>query len=162
VDAGQVFTWVNVAALDRGNRAAKLSAARDGVAWFIDHAPSTFQLVIATRSEPALPLAALRAHGALLELRAEELGFTRAEADALLNDRLELGLEPDSVDGLVERTTAPGTRRSLYRQIQQGLNAGGPFIPLIQPTQVFAATSDLAGAVFSGAYDVDVTHVSPR
>ena len=36
------------------------------------------------------------------------------------------------------------------------MNAHGPFIPLIQPAQVFVATSDLAGAYFSGAYNVDV------
>jgi ATP/maltotriose-dependent transcriptional regulator MalT len=78
--------------------------ARESVAWFVEHAPSTFQLVLATRSEPALPLAALRAHGALLELRAEELGFTPAEADMLLNDRLGLRLEREDVDNLVERT----------------------------------------------------------
>ena len=29
--------------------------ARDSLAWFVDRAPSTFQLVLATRSEPALP-----------------------------------------------------------------------------------------------------------
>ena len=79
-------------------------AARDSVAWFIEHAPSTFQLVLSTRSEPALPLATLRAHGELLELRAEELRFTSAEAAALLNDRLELGLAREDVDDLVERT----------------------------------------------------------
>jgi LuxR family transcriptional regulator, maltose regulon positive regulatory protein len=78
--------------------------ARESVAWFIDNAPSTFQLVLATRSEPGLPLAALRAHGSLLELRAEELGFTPAEADVLLNDRLQLSLEREDVDDLVERT----------------------------------------------------------
>ena len=78
--------------------------ARDSVAWFIDRLPSTFQLVVATRSEPALPLAALRAHGELLEVRADDLGFTPAEADVLLNDRLELGLEPEYVQDLVERT----------------------------------------------------------
>jgi peptide/nickel transport system substrate-binding protein len=59
-------------------------------------------------------------------------------------------------------TTAPARRRSVYQQIQRALNARGPFFPLMQPTQVFAATSDLAGAVFSGAYDVDVTQISPR
>jgi len=78
--------------------------ARESVAWFIDHAPSTFQLILATRSEPGLPLAALRAHGALLELRADELGFTPAEGDMLLNGRLELGLEPEYVGELVDRT----------------------------------------------------------
>lgn len=48
--------------------------ARDSVTWFVDHVPSTFRLVVATRSEPALPLAALRAHSELLELRAKDRG----------------------------------------------------------------------------------------
>jgi LuxR family maltose regulon positive regulatory protein len=79
-------------------------ASRESVAWLVEHAPPSFQLVVATRSEPALGLAALRAHGELLELRADELGFSAEEADLLLNDRLELGLARDDVDELVERT----------------------------------------------------------
>jgi LuxR family transcriptional regulator, maltose regulon positive regulatory protein len=82
----------------------KSGRARDSVAWFIDHAPASFQLLIATRIEPGLPLGALRAHGELLELRAADLGFTRAETEILLNDHLDLGLERDSVEALVERT----------------------------------------------------------
>ena len=79
-------------------------AARRTVAWFIDNAPSTLQLVIATRSEPALPLSALRAHAELVELRAADLGFSVAEAEELVNDRLDLGIEREHVEGLVERT----------------------------------------------------------
>jgi len=84
----------------------RLSAgeARDSIAWLVDNAPSTFQLVLATRSEPALPLAAMRAHGELMEVRADELGFSVDEADALLNGELELGLARDDVEKLVERT----------------------------------------------------------
>ena len=84
----------------------RLSAgeARDSVAWLVDNAPSTFQLVLSTRSEPALPLAAMRAHGELFEVRADELGFTVGEADALLNGELELGLVRDDVEKLVQRT----------------------------------------------------------
>ena len=78
--------------------------ARDSVAWFVDHLPSTVQLVLSTRTDPPLPLAALRAHGELLELRAEELQFTREEAAEFLNGRLGLGLEPGDVDLLVART----------------------------------------------------------
>jgi LuxR family transcriptional regulator, maltose regulon positive regulatory protein len=78
-------------------------AARDSIAWLIDRAPSTFHVVLASRSEPALPLGAMRAHGELLEVRADELGFTSPEADALLNGRLDLGLAPEDVDRLVER-----------------------------------------------------------
>jgi LuxR family transcriptional regulator, maltose regulon positive regulatory protein len=78
--------------------------SRESIVWFLEHAPQTFHLVISSRSEPALPAAAMRAHGSLLELRAQELGFTAPEADALLNDRLELNLEPEYVTDLVART----------------------------------------------------------
>jgi LuxR family maltose regulon positive regulatory protein len=78
-------------------------AARESIAWFVEHAPPTFQLVLSTRIEPALPLAALRAHGQLLELRADDLRFTSGEADAFLNGRLALGLTPEEVDGLLEQ-----------------------------------------------------------
>ena len=78
-------------------------AARISVAWFVEHAPPTFQLVLSTRTEPDLPLAALRAHGELLELRADDLRFTSEEAVAFLNGRLALGLEPEDVDSLVAR-----------------------------------------------------------
>jgi ATP/maltotriose-dependent transcriptional regulator MalT len=78
--------------------------ARDSLAWFIEHAPSSLQLLLATRSEPALPLGALRAHGELLELRARDLWFTSDEADDLLNGHFGLGLARADVDRLVERT----------------------------------------------------------
>src|SRR3954452_660742 len=58
--------------------------------------------------------------------------------------------------------TAAGARTRLYRAIQQRLNTVGPFVPLIQPTQVFVSTRDLVGAVFNSQYQIDVTHVSPR
>ena len=79
------------------------STARDSIAWFVEHAPPAFQLVLSTRAEPALPLAALRVHGDLLELRADDLRFTSEEANAFLNGRLALGLLPEDVDGLLER-----------------------------------------------------------
>jgi LuxR family transcriptional regulator, maltose regulon positive regulatory protein len=79
-------------------------AARDSVAWFVDHVPPAFQLMLSTRTEPPLRLAALRANGELFELRADDLRFTAREAGALLNGRLGLGLAPEDVDRLVERT----------------------------------------------------------
>ena len=78
--------------------------ARASVRWFVDHAPPGFQLVLASRTEPALPVAALRAHGELLELRAGDLRFTCEEADAFLNGRLALGLTPEDVEALAEKT----------------------------------------------------------
>ena len=78
--------------------------ARASVRWFIDHAPPGFQLVLASRTEPILPVGALRAHGELLELRAGDLRFTCEEADAFLNGRLRLGLTPEDVEALVGKT----------------------------------------------------------
>jgi LuxR family maltose regulon positive regulatory protein len=82
----------------------RAGTSRDSVAWLAQHAPSSFQLVVLTRSDPALPLATLRAHGQLLELHADELGFSADEADLLLNDRLDLGLARGDVEELVART----------------------------------------------------------
>ena len=78
--------------------------ARASVRWFVDHAPPGFQLVLASRTEPILPVGTLRAHGELLELRAGDLRFTCEEADAFLNGRLGLGLMPEDVEALMEKT----------------------------------------------------------
>ncbi len=59
-------------------------------------------------------------------------------------------------------TTDPVARKAIYQQIQQDLNQSSPFFPLIQPTQVFVATTDLKSAVFNAEYAVDVTQVSPK
>ncbi len=48
-----------------------------------EHLAPGSQLVLAARASPALPLGRLRAHGALLELGADELAMTRAEAASL-------------------------------------------------------------------------------
>jgi ATP/maltotriose-dependent transcriptional regulator MalT len=79
-------------------------AARDTIAWLIEHAPSTFRLVLASRNEPGLPLGTLRARGELLEVRADDLRFTVDETEELLNERLELGLDRADIELLVERT----------------------------------------------------------
>jgi peptide/nickel transport system substrate-binding protein len=75
---------------------------------------------------------------------------------------------PKGADAAVEKlaakaqvTTAPAARKALYQQIQRQLNEGSPFFPLMQPTQVFVATSDLRNAVYNATYSVDVTAVSP-
>jgi LuxR family maltose regulon positive regulatory protein len=78
--------------------------ARESIKWLVEHAPPTFQLVLSTRREPDLPLAALRAHGDLLELRADDLRFTTEEANRFLNGSQQLGLTSEDVDTLVERT----------------------------------------------------------
>jgi LuxR family transcriptional regulator, maltose regulon positive regulatory protein len=76
----------------------------EGLAFLLDHLPASLRLVIATRFDPPLPIARLRARGELLEIRAEKLRFSREESAAFLNDLLGLGLEADDVARLHERT----------------------------------------------------------
>jgi LuxR family maltose regulon positive regulatory protein len=61
-------------------------------------------LVIATREDPALPLARLRAQGQLVELRAADLRFTPAEAAEFLNQAMGLHLAAAEVAALETRT----------------------------------------------------------
>jgi LuxR family transcriptional regulator, maltose regulon positive regulatory protein len=70
----------------------------------VAHLPPNAHLVLITRSDPELRLARLRAAGALVEVRGDQLEFTTAEARELLVGlgRLELGAE--EIDVLVKRT----------------------------------------------------------
>src|SRR5580704_1871715 len=68
-----------------------------------EHLPAGSQLVLASRTRPALPLGRLRAHRALLELGAEEMAMTRTEAASLLAAaHVRVGMA--DATGLVERT----------------------------------------------------------
>ena len=69
----------------------------------IERLPPRARLAIATRSDPPLPLAQLRARGELLEIRAAELRFTAGEADELLRTA-SVELPPGDVADLAERT----------------------------------------------------------
>ena len=74
------------------------------VAFLLEHLPPRMHLVIATRSDPPLPLARLRGRGELTELRASDLRFTPEEAAAFLNEAMGLGLSAADVAVLEART----------------------------------------------------------
>jgi LuxR family maltose regulon positive regulatory protein len=71
---------------------------------FIDRLPLTMHVVIATRSDPPLPLGRLRARAHLTEIRAVDLRFDATQAEAFLNDTLGLDLGRDDVEALQYRT----------------------------------------------------------
>jgi LuxR family maltose regulon positive regulatory protein len=77
---------------------------QDGMAFLLDHLPPRLHLVIASRADPALPLARLRARGELTEIRAADLRFTPEEAAAYLNGMMGLGLTAPDVAALEGRT----------------------------------------------------------
>ncbi len=70
------------------------SAIHDALDYLIERLPDDVHVVAATRYDPPLALARLRARGQLGELRLSDLRFTPAETGQLLNDRLALGM-PD-------------------------------------------------------------------
>jgi hypothetical protein len=56
------------------------------LAFLLEHLPPGLHLVLASRADPPLPLARLRAGGQLAELRTGDLRFTAEEAAALLRE----------------------------------------------------------------------------
>ncbi len=74
------------------------------LAFFIEHLSPNLHLLIATREDPRLPLAKLRARGQLTELRITDLCFSITEATGFLNQVMGLGLVPDDVAALETRT----------------------------------------------------------
>ena len=79
-------------------------AVHEQVAFVIGRMPANLHLVVATRSDPMLPLARLRASGDLVEMRSDDLRFGVIEADHLLNDVLGLDLAQADIQLLHRRT----------------------------------------------------------
>ncbi len=79
-------------------------AIHAGMGFLLEHVPGNHRFVIASRSEPPLPLARLRAHGSLSEIDPEQLGFSEPEAEYLLNEVHQLGLAVETVSRLHQRT----------------------------------------------------------
>ena len=77
---------------------------QDGMAFLLEHLPPQIHLVIASRTDPALPLARLRGRGELAEIRAADLRFTPGEAAAYLNEVMGLALTAADVAALEGRT----------------------------------------------------------
>ena len=107
---------------------------QDGMAFLLEHLPPQIHLVIASRADPALPLARLRGRGELVEIRAADLRFTPDEAAAYLNEVMGLALTAAGRRGAggahrrVDRRAAAGgaldagarRRRRLHRRLRRG------------------------------------------
>jgi ATP/maltotriose-dependent transcriptional regulator MalT len=96
--------------------------------FFVDHLPANVHLMMATRVDPPLALARLRASGDLVELRIAELGFTSAEAGQLLGEAMGLELTADQTERLWERTEGWAAGPYLAGLSLRGQPDPGPFI----------------------------------
>jgi len=74
------------------------------LAFLLEHQPPQMHLVVATREDPPLPLARLRARGQMVELRQADLRFTQAETAEFLGRVMQLELASADVTALQRRT----------------------------------------------------------
>lgn len=80
------------------------AAIHQSVAYLIEHLPPFCHLVLLTRSNPPLPVARWRSRGQILEVRADDLRFTVAEAAEYLNQTMQLQLNQEQIEILQART----------------------------------------------------------
>lgn len=78
--------------------------AHDALAFLIENMPRNLHVVIATRHDPPLPLARLRAENEMIELRASDLRFTSTEATLFIQEAMNLDLSTDEIAALEKRT----------------------------------------------------------
>jgi LuxR family maltose regulon positive regulatory protein len=100
-------------------------AIHESIGLLLDRQPPQMHLIVATRHDPPLPLARLRARGELLELRQSDLRFTVEEATAFLNRSLGLELSASEVALLGERTEGWIAGLQLAGLSLQGRDAAG-------------------------------------
>ena len=95
------------------------SAFHADLQYVIDQLPSSLTLVLVTRSDPPIALHRVRLEERLLDLRARDLAFTRAETHDLLVSH-GLDLDPTELDLLHDRTEgwAAGLRLAIISMAQ--------------------------------------------
>ncbi len=76
----------------------------EGLLFALDHLPANLHLILATRTDPLLPLSRLRARGQLLEIRSSDIRFTPLEATTFLLQHMGLPLSEEDVTTLHSRT----------------------------------------------------------
>jgi LuxR family transcriptional regulator, maltose regulon positive regulatory protein len=72
--------------------------------YLLEHLPPQLRIILASRSDPPLPLARLRARGQLLEIRAEQLRATNDEAAVFLREVMGVQLSEQDLAVVQQRT----------------------------------------------------------
>jgi len=76
----------------------------DAVYFLLNHLPRQVHLIIASRTNPPIPLAQLRVQNQLMEVRGDDLRFIPEESTAFLNDVMDLRISNEDVAILESRT----------------------------------------------------------
>lgn len=70
----------------------------------LQHPPQSMHLVIVTRQDPPLPLGVMRARDQVVEVRGQDLRFSRDEIAEFVKLAIEISLPDDALDVLTDRT----------------------------------------------------------
>ncbi len=100
----------------------------ESLGFLLQHLPPGLHPVLASRADPPLPLARLRARGQLAELRAAELRFTAGEAAALLREAVGADLPDAAVAALAARTEGWAAGLQLAALSLRGHDDAGAFV----------------------------------
>jgi LuxR family maltose regulon positive regulatory protein len=111
-----------------------------------EHSPAYMHLVIASRSDPPLPIARLRARRQLNELRETDLRCTADETLTLLNQVMRLGLAKEDVAALEARTEGWIAGLQLAAQALQPLVFGSGKTVTPDPTIAHNFIKDFSGS----------------
>ncbi len=79
------------------------ASIHEAVGFLIEHLPEQMCLVIATRTDPPLPVHRMRARGQMLEIRVEDLRFSNDETRTFLQEMLNLPISVSDIAALDKR-----------------------------------------------------------
>lgn len=79
-------------------------AIHEALTFFLEHLPPNITLAIASRVDPPLSLARLRACGQLTQLQAADLRFTLQETASFINQSMKLSLTQEQMQTIFART----------------------------------------------------------
>jgi LuxR family maltose regulon positive regulatory protein len=74
------------------------------LAYLIEHLPAQLRIIVATRADPPLPFARLRAQRLVLEVRTDQLRCTAEETRAFLDEVMGLSLPDEMIQEVTTRT----------------------------------------------------------
>jgi LuxR family maltose regulon positive regulatory protein len=102
--------------------AIQAQAVLEIVTYLLDHGPPQMHLVLLTRTDPPLPLSRLRVRYQLVDIRADQLRFTRDEITYFLIEVMGLKLSPDDIAAMETKTEGWIAGLQLAGVSMQGVN----------------------------------------
>lgn len=79
-------------------------AIHDLMTDLLTHIPATCHIVLASRIDPRLPIPKFRAQNLVIEIRAGDLRFSKAEADTFLRQSLKRPIADEMLSGIYQRS----------------------------------------------------------